>query len=223
MFIIRLLFYLADGTMDSSFLIGLHISLSLFACVLFIKMMIQFGLPNHPARLVSYLVGFCVTVYFLGLAATDLGFISPWHWMKWRALPLIAGSLFLLLETIILIGSFNLIQQKVISRLPLMAALLAFAFFSQYADVFAVSFLFLGGGFLIISVRKARYQKRLYLKMLFMFLIYLGLISLNYYPIYVLSQIVLFVIIFYLFLFQHSFGITALMDDLEQSLEGESK
>jgi hypothetical protein len=223
MFIIRLLFYLADGTMDSSFLIGLHISLGLFACVLFLKMMIQFGLPNHPARLVSYLVGFCVCAYFIGLSATDLGLVSPWHWMKWRALPLIAGSLFLLLETVILIGSFSLIQQKVISRLPFMAALLAFAFFSQMADTFAIVFLLLGGLFLIISVRKARYQKRLYLKMLLMFLIYLGLLFINYYPVYVLSQITLFVMVFYLFLFQHSFGITALMDDLEQSLEGESK
>jgi hypothetical protein len=222
MFIIRLLFYIADGIMDSSFLTGIHIVLGLIACFLFLKMIIQFGLPNHPACFVSYVVGLCAFLYFCGLAATDLGFLSPWLWMKWRALPLIAGSLCLLFQTIMLTGTFTLIQQKVVSRLPLMAALICFAFFSDHADGFASWFIIIGGLFLIISVKKARYQKRLYLKMLLMFLIHVGFNYSNYYLTYVVGQIVLIFFVMYLFIFEHSFGIAAMMDDFKESVKGES-
>lgn len=209
--------------MDSSFLTGLHITLGLFACLLFIKMIVQFGLPNHPARFVCYLVGFCTAAYFIGLAATDLNLLSPWDWVKWRSLPLIAGSMCLLFQTIMMVGSFSLIQQKVIARLPLMAALLGFAFFSYYADVFMSWFLGLGGLFLIISVKKARYQKRIYLKMLLIFLVHVGLNYTNVYWAYLIGQVLLFFVIFYVFLFEHSFGIAAMVDDFRESLEGDLK
>ena len=209
--------------MDSSFLTGLHITLGLFACLLFVKMIVQFGLPNHPVRIVCYLVGLCVAGYFIGLAATDLNLISPWVWMKWRALPLVAGSVGLLFQTIMLARSFTRLQQKVFTRVPLMAALLCFAFFPYKADVFTAWFLILGGLFLIILVRKARYQKRLYLKMLLIFLVQVGLNYINFYSAYVLGQILIFFIIFYLFLFEHSFGIAAMVDDFKESLEGDLK
>lgn len=208
--------------MDSSFLTGIHIVLGLLACILFLKMIIQFGLPNHPARFVSYLVGLCAFLYFCGLAATDLSLLSPWVWMKWRALPLIAGSLCLLFQTIILVGTFSVIQQKVVSRLPLMAALICFAFFSDYADGFASFFIISGGLFLIISVKKARYQTRLYLKMVLMFLIHVGLNYSSYYLGYVVGQIVLVFFVWYLFIFEHSFGIAAMIDDFRDSVAGES-
>jgi hypothetical protein len=222
MLIIRLLFYLADGTMDSSFLTGLHLGLSLFSCLLFFKMMIQFGLPNHPIRFVTYMASLCVAAYFIGLALTDLSVISPWAWIRWRSLPLIAGTLCLLLQTIMLVGSFSLIQQKVISRIPVMAALLTFAFFSQHADSLVCGFLLIGGIFLIISVKKARFQKRLYLKMLLMFSLYLIFSYVNNYYAYVVGQIFLFPTVFYIFLFEHSFGVAALIDDLKQAPEGDS-
>ena len=209
--------------MDSSFLTGFHIGVGLFACLLFLKLIIQFGLPNHPARFVSYMVGLSVAAYFIGLSATDLHLISPWDWMKWRALPLIGGSLFLLLQTIMLAGSFSMIQQKVISRLPLMAALMCFAFFSHFADHFVIAFLLAGALFLIISVKKARYQKRLFLKMSMMFFIHVGFTMTNVYWAYLIGQIFLAVAVFYVFLFEHSFGVAALVDDFKQSLEGDSK
>jgi len=209
--------------MDSSFLTGLHITLGLFACLLLIKMMIQFGLPNHPARFVSYLVGLCITVYFIGLAATDLNLLSPWVWMKWRSLPLIAGSLCLFFQTILLVGSFSLIQQKVISRIPVMAALICFAFFSVYADVFISCFLVIGGIILTTSVKKSRYQKRIYLKMLLIFAVHLGLNYVNHYLAYIIGQVLLFFVIFYIFLFEQSFAIAAMVDDLKEIPEGDLK
>lgn len=209
--------------MDSSFLTGLHISLGLFACLQFLKMTIQFGLPNHPARLISYLIGLCVAVYFLGLGLTDLNFFAPWIWMKWRVLPLVTGSLSLLLQSIILFGSFSLFQQKLMARIPIMAALLCFAFFSDYADTFTSLFLGLGGVFLIISVKKARHQKRLYFKLLLLFFIHLGLICSNHYVAYIISQLFLFVAVFYLFLFEQSVCLAAMVDDFKVSLEGDPR
>ena len=208
--------------MDSSFLTGIHITLGLFACLLFIKMIIQFGIPNHPARFVSYIVGLCIATYFVGLAATDLNYLSPWIWMKWRSLPLIAGSLCLLFQTIMLVGTFSLIQQKVVSRLPLIAALLCFAFFPTYANAFVSWVLGIGGLFLILS-KRARYQKRIYLKMLLIFMLHLGFNLINSYEVYVIGQVFLFFIVFYIFIFEHSFGIAAMVDDFKETLEGESK
>ena len=209
--------------MDSSFLSGLHISLGLFACILFIKMIIQFGVPNHPARFVSYLVGLCTAGYFTGLALTDLSLVNPWLWMKWRCIPLIAGTMCLLLQTIMLAGNFSVIQQKVISRLPIMAAVLCFAFFPSSADLVASCFLLAGGLFLIISVKKARYQKRLYLKMLLMFVIQLGLNYVNVYWAYVIGQLFLLIAVFYIFLFEQSFGLMGLVDDFKTSIQGDLK
>jgi hypothetical protein len=209
--------------MDSSFLSGLHISLGLFACILFIKMMIQFGVPNHSSRVISYLVGLSTATYFVGLALTDLSLVNPWLWMKWRALPMIAGSLALFLQTIMLTGSLNQLRQKAMVRFPILAALLCFAFFSYYADFFLCCFLILGGLFLIISVKKSRYQKRLYFKMLLMFLIQLALNYVNIYWAYVVGQVFLVFTVFYIFLFEHSFGLMGLVDDFKISIQGDLK
>ncbi len=223
MFIIRLIFYLAVGTMDSSFLTGLHISLGLFSCLFFVRLIIQFGLPNHPARFLSYLVSFCIVVYFTSLALTDLSLLSPWVWVKWRAFPLVAGGFCLLLQTITLLGTMNFLQQRVISRLPLIVALMSTAFFSQLADMFFSLFLLSGGLFLIIFVRKSRYQKRLYLKMGLMFILQLICNYMDYYFAYVIGQVFLCLTVFYMFLFQQSFGILALIDDYRQESEGDLK
>jgi hypothetical protein len=208
--------------MDSSFLTGLHVSLGFFTLISFFKMTIQFGLPNHPARLLSYLVGICVVAYFVGLSVTDLGYVSPWHFMQWRAFPLIAGGLCLLFQTIMLEGSLSFIQQKVVSRMPLIGALLCFVFFSKYADQFVGILLFLGALFLIVSVRKARYQKRLFLKMLFMLGIFKGFELSGFYMAYLVAQFFMFWALFYLFLFQNSYCVSALVDDFKQSIEGDS-
>lgn len=207
--------------MDSSFLMWLHISLGLISIGFFLKMIIQFGLPNHPARLLAYVVGLSVTVYFAGQALTDMSLLTPWFWIQWRPLPLVAGSLCLLLQTIMLVGNFSIVQQKIISRIPLMAALLCFAFFHAYADHLSVFFVLIGASFLIVSVRKARYQLRAYLKMTLMFCVFLGLAHSGWYLAYLLGQVFLLVSLFYLFVFEHSFGVASLMGEFRETLEEE--
>jgi hypothetical protein len=207
--------------MDSSFLTLVNVSLGLFTTISFIKIQIQFGLSNHPARYISQLVMLCVCCYFVGLSLTIFGFIGPLEWMRWRALPVVAGSLALLLQVTLIGNQFSRIQQKVVSRLPIIASLLCFAFFSEKADYFLIVTLAAGSLFLSISVGN-RYQKRQYFKMVFFLSLIYGCKLINIYWIYVLGELLLFMALFYFYLFEQGFMMTAKMDDFKASLEGDS-
>ncbi len=84
--------------MDSSFLTLVNVALGLFAVYSFFKLIIRFGLPNHPARLTIYLVTSCAAIYFGMKSSVGLGIVSPFVWMRYRTLPMVAGSLALLLQ-----------------------------------------------------------------------------------------------------------------------------
>jgi hypothetical protein len=157
--------------MHSSFLIWVNAGLALYSSLLFLKLIIQFGWPNHPARFSAYVISLCASAFFVMETLTEFGVIGPIEWMKWRALPLVCGSLGLLFQAMLTGGQFTLIQQKVISRLPMIAGLVCFSFFPSKADIFAGIAIVAGGIFLSISVGKARYQKRLFIKMIFFFFI----------------------------------------------------
>lgn len=199
--------------MDSSFLTFANIGLGLFSSLFFLKMIIQFGLPNHPGRFISYLVVLCVAFYFTGHAAVALNFISPWKWVNLQALPLVTGSLALLLQTVMMIGHFSVIQQKVVSRIPLMAGLICLAIFPMHANIFFVLTVVAGCIFLSVSVGKARYQKRLYFKMTFFVSLFLVFRWSQEYHLYLTGQFLLFFVIYYLFLFQQAFSVAALIDE----------
>lgn len=198
--------------MDSSFLTFVTLGLGLFSAMAFLKLVIQFGLPNHPARFTAYLVSLCATAYFCGKAAASLELITPWLWMRWSPVPIVAGALALLLQAIMTIGDFSLIQQKVVSRVPLIAALLCFAFFPDKAPVFFMISIAAGCLFFGLTKGKARHQRRLYFKMA----LFLGLFGLfrasNVYALYVVGELMLFFVLFYFFLFEQTFGIAAMMD-----------
>ena len=199
--------------MDSSFLTLVNVALGLFAIYSLVKLIIRFGLPNHPARLTIYLVSFCAAIYFGMKAAVALGMVPPFVWLRWRTLPLVAGSLALLLQVFSTVGRISHLQQKVISRLPLIAGLLFFAFFPAYADYFFMATVVIGGIFLSISVGKSRHQKRLYAKMS----LFLGLFVLfsltNIYWLFVVGDALLIGAMFYFFLFEESIGVKALIED----------
>jgi hypothetical protein len=220
MFIIRVLFYALEGFMGSSFLTTINIGLGLFALVQFVKLIIQFGLPNHPVRFTMYLVSLCATSFFLMKALTDIGFVSPVDFMRWRIIPLVAGSLALLLQVITTIGQFSQIQQKIISRLPVMAGLLVFAFFPNKSEAFFGLCLLASALFLIISVGKARYQKRLFFKMCLFLGLFVGFSLTNQYWIYIIGESFLFPGLFYFFLFQQTFGVSAMVEQFQSDSLG---
>lgn len=209
--------------MDSSFLTWLYVGLGLYSGISFFKMLIQFGLPNHPTRFTCYLITLCAVVYFCAQAAVDLSLISPFIWLKWRPLPIVAGGLSLLLQMTLLVARFSLIQQKVISRLPVLGGLICYAFFPEKAEVFFGVSILLGVVFLSISVGKARYQKRLYYKMSFFLGLFLIFKLFNIYWLYVVGASFLFFALFYFLLLEQSIAISAMVDDFKFSLEGEKK
>ena len=206
--------------MHSSFLTWVNAGLALYSTILFFKLFIQFGLPNHPSKFTAYVIALCVSGFFLLESATALGFVGPIEWMKWRALPLVCGSLGLLFQSIMTSGQFSLIQQKVFSRMPLIAGLVCYAFFPSKADLFMGIAVIAGCLFLSVSVGKARYQKRLFLKMgFFLFLTSLCRLPENYW-IFILGQVFLYFAVFYFYVFEHTFGISALVErfDDEQGI-----
>ncbi len=203
--------------MDSSFLTVIHIGLVLYALVSLVKLIMKFGLPNHPSRFLSYVVCLSVFAYFMGLTATELGYVSPWSWMKFRSLPLIMGSLCLLFQVIMTISRFSLFQQKLISRMPIIGALLCAFFFQEKAGVGAGIFIFAGALFFIMASGKARYEKRQYLKMTLFLLFWIGLRSLSEYWTFMIAETFLFFILFYLYLFQEATGVSALVADIRES------
>lgn len=199
--------------MGSTFLTAINVVLALYCVIIFLKNIIQFGLPNHPARFTLYLMHLCVTSYFVMRAMVDLSLMNPFHFLKWRTFPIVAGSLGLILQVITVVGSFSHIQQKIISRIPLMGAILFFAFFSDYADWFFGISVLVAVLFLSISVGKARYQKRMLIKMV-LFLGILGLFRLtNHYSLFVVGELFLFPALFYFFIFEQSYGVSAMIEE----------
>jgi hypothetical protein len=85
-------------------------------------------------------------------------------------------------------------------------------FFSDYAEVFFGLCILAGVLFYTVSVGKARYQKRMFFKMA-LFLSMTGLLHLtqNYWS-YVLGDILLFPAIFYFFIIQQSYGVSAMVE-----------
>lgn len=206
--------------MGSYFLTTVNVLLALYCVAAFIKMIVQFGLPNHPARFMLYLVTLSVTAYFSLKAATGLGLIAPVYYLQWRSFPLVAGSIGLLLQIITILGQMGIFQQKIFSRMPLLGGLIVFSFFSMYADVLVAISLILSTLFLTVSVGKARYQKRMFFKMV-LFLSLFGLCTLvNQYWVYALGELFLLPALFYFFIFQKTFGITAMVDEFQAESSG---
>ena len=201
--------------MHSSFLTWLNGGLALYSAVLFFKLIIQFGLPNHPARFTSYLLSACVSGFLIMETATALSLVGPMTWMKWRAFPLIIGSLLLITQVIMVSGLFSYSQLRLVSRMPLIAGVICFSFFPSKANLFFSLGVMIGCLFLIVSVGKARYQKRAFLKMsLFLLFIFLCRYPGEYW-VFCIGQVFLFFSIFYFYLFEHTFGIAALVESFE--------
>lgn len=206
--------------MDSSFLTWVNVGLGLYSLISFIKLVVQFGLPNHPLRFSVYMVSFCVTAYLLLLVMTDLALISPLFYLRWKNLPLLIASHGLLIQVITSMGQFSLIQQKVFSRFPLIIALLIFGFFNDYAEWALLLALTAGTLFFTVSVGKARYQKRTFFKMMLFLIIYGILTNLNIYWAYLVGEAFLYPVLFYFFIFEQTFGVMSLIDENQQTQEG---
>ena len=206
--------------MGSSFLTTINVGLSLYSIILFLKSIVQFGLPNCPSRFLLYLTSFCASAFFTMKALTVLGYLAPFDFIRWQAFPLIAGGVALLLEVVSTLSYFSVLQQKVISRLPIMASALVFAFFPSHSDKLFWVCVLASVLFLSLSVRKARYQKRAFLKMVFFLGIYGLSVLMNQYWVYILGELFLFGSLFYFSIFQQAFGISGMIEKFQADNSG---
>lgn len=206
--------------MGSYFLTTINVLLALYCVLALIKMIVQFGVPNHPSRFTLYLVSLSVTAYFSLKATTGLGLLAPVYYLQWRSFPLVAGSIGLLLQVVTTLGQMGILQQKIFSRMPILGGLIVFSFFSAYTEYVMGLAIILASLFLTVSVGKARYQKRMFFKMVF-FLSLFGLCTLvNQYWIYVVGELFLLPALFYFFIFQKTFGINAMVDEFQAESSG---
>jgi hypothetical protein len=199
--------------MDSSFNNALEIMVAVFAVFAFLKLMIQFGLPRHPLRFLMFLVSLSLIFWICGDTLATCRLISMDQWIRWRSLPLVTTGVGLLIEAISIVGNFGHLQQKVISRIPLIASLVCFAIFPQKSFPFFVLSVCVGFCLLLVAKDKARYQFRLYGKMLICLVFATSLRSCNLVMTEIFSYVFFFVMLIYFFRLQQSFGISALIDE----------
>jgi hypothetical protein len=219
MFIIRLLFYSLEGLMGSSFLNAINLGLGLFCVIHSFKICVQFGLPNRPARFILLLVSLCLSMFFVMRALVDIHLIDPVLYLKWRPFPMTAGVLGLLVQVISFLGRYGHIQQKVLSRIPVIGALFVFYFFQNHVEEFFVGCFFIGVSFFILSKKNALYQKRMLVKMMFFFILSVLFDYFDLYWLNILGRLFLFPALFYFFIFEQSLGISALVQDHQAHLE----
>jgi hypothetical protein len=209
--------------MGSSFLTVLHSGLALFAGLAFFKLIIQYGRPNHPLKVISYLTTFAVFLLILGDPLADLGFISAWDWIKWQTLPLMASCFGLIFEIIMVLGGFNQLQQKIMTRLPLLAALLGYTFLKEHLQIIIPVTLILCLFLLIFSTKNLAFFRRVFIKMTIM----LGLSSLllNYgaWNFQWLRAILLYFSFFYFYLYQQGLAAISLVDSFHNDQMEETK
>lgn len=205
--------------MGSSFLTVLHSALAIFAGIAFLKLIFQYGRPNHPLKVITYVTTFAGFAYFLGDALADLGFISGWDWVKWQTLPIMAVSFGLIFEIIMIIGGFSNLQLKIMTRLPLLGSLLGYTFLKEQTFLMAQVAIFICLILLIISTRNVAYFKRVFIKMTIMLGISQLLLLYAPWGIQWLRAFVLFFGFFYFYLLQQGLAAKALIDSLSDQME----
>lgn len=208
--------------MDSSFLTWVNVGLAIYSGFLFLKLVIQFGLPNHPARFTAYLVSLCVAVFFILKAVTGLGLLAPGLYLKWSLFPMVAGSVGVLFQAITSVGQFTRIQQRIFSRLPLFTSLICFGLFPTRDTVFFTVAIVAGCTYLAMFKDKARYQKRAFFKMAIALLIFSAFRLLNLYWAFIVGELFLFLAVFYFFVFEQAIGVSALVEDKQTQLPGDA-
>jgi hypothetical protein len=198
--------------MGSSFLTTISALLTLYSVLMFFKIIVQFGLPNHPGRFTHYMVSLCAALYFSMKTMTEISLMSQMDYLRFRAIPVVGVGLGLLIQIITLVGQFSIIQQKIISRFPLMAALLVYFFMPSKADIFFIICILISLLFLTVSVGKARYQKRLFFKMSFFVAVSVTLHLAENNWIHLVGDIFLFPSLFYFFIIQQTYGVSAIVE-----------
>lgn len=206
--------------MDSSFLIWPSFVLGLVSLLLFGKMLIQFGLPKHPLKFFAYSITLSWTLLWIGASLVQLDVMDMNTWTRWKAVFLLWPALGLLMEMISQLGQFSLIQQRLMTRFPIIGSLVALSFMPQWVPFLVGFFLLLVLAIFFIQVGRFRYHKRLFIKFLFL----LAMTGLSPFLPEVFRPWYLMVVLLgsgiYFFLLQNTFCVTAHLEQYEAKETG---
>lgn len=210
MFIIRVLFYLSDGIMDSSFLTGLHLVLSFCSFFVFLKQLRVFGISNEGFKIISHLSTGSLVGYFILLSLFDFGILNAWEWHRFHVIPMIIWASSLLIQLIMLSGGRNYQLHKTLTRIPILLSLVMMAWGGQWVYQFTLV-LSLLTFVLLFLIKKQRHQRRILIKMyLFLFLS----VGLGFWSLFI-SELFLLGVIYYFSIFQNTFCIQSFIREHE--------
>jgi hypothetical protein len=157
--------------MGSFFLSVTNLGLSFYCIFSFLKFMVQFGLPYHPLNLLVSIVLLSVTSFFSVKALLDFGLYSDVNAL-WTEIALISGSLGFLIQVILLSLNLNIFLEKILSRIPIIVAILAYSFFRDSTKWFFMGSILISVFVILFFVKNARYEKRILIKMVLFLLLY---------------------------------------------------
>jgi len=199
--------------MGSYFLSVTNLGLSFYCIFSFLKFMVQFGLPYHPLNFLVDVVLLSVTSFFSLKALVSFGFIYPQEYVLWTEIALISGSLGFLIQVILLSLNVNIFLKKILSRIPLLGAVIAPLLLPDSSRWFFIGSILISVILILFFVKKARYEKRILIKMV----LFLGLFGLSFwintYWSFITGGLMLYPALFYFFIFEHSCGVKSLVQD----------
>lgn len=194
--------------MDSSFLISLHLGLTLCSVFVFLKQIRVFGISNEPFKIMSHLSSGSLMAYFLLISLFDFGMVDAQDWHRYHVIPMIICVSSLVLQIIMMIGGRQNRLHKTLTRIPMLLALVVLAWGSRWADQFTLVLLALSIT-LVFFMKNNRFQKRVLLKM---FLFLMLVIVLSPWSLLV-GELFFLAVLFYFSIFQNAFCIQDLMKD----------
>lgn len=200
--------------MDSSFLIWPSFVLSLFSLLLLGRMIVQFGLPKHPLKFFAYSIMLSWSCLWIGASLVLVGVMNLELWERWKLIFLIWPALGLFMEIISQVLKVSPLQQKIMTRFPILGSLIALAFFPQWVPFIVGIFLLLVLAIFVTQVGKFRYHKRLFMK--FLFFVVLSGLSI-YLPEVIRPWFLVMLLLpsaLYFYLLQDSFCVTAHLEQI---------
>lgn len=212
MFIIRVLFYLLDGIMDSSFLTGLHLVLSFCSIFVFLKQLRVFGISNEGFKIISHLSSGSLMAYFLMLSFFDLGVIDAWEWQRFHIIPMVIFASSVLIQLVMLVGGRNFNLHKTLTRIPILLALVVMSWGGKWVNQITLVLFVLT--LVMVLVMKGHRQQRRTLVKTYLFLFTSVIVS--YWSLF-WGELFLLSVIFYFSIFQNTFCIESLLKKQEVS------
>lgn len=192
--------------MDSSFLTGLHLVLSLCSIFVFLKQLRVFGISNQGFKVIAHLSSGSFMLYFVLLSLFDFGVINAWEWHRFHVIPLVICMTSLLIQLLMLVGGKNYQLHKTLTRIPLLLALVVMAWGSHW--VYQITLVLALLTFLMLFLFKNhRQQRRTLIKM---YLLLFASAALSFWSLF-WGEAILLVVLFYFAIFQNAFCIQNLL------------